>query len=101
MEIHHLFHPKIIKERRISFINSEAATRADGIPIACYHYINLHTMNRIIIFAAAGAALATYLISRRRSLRSIPDPIVNNPSKSPKHLTTVFSRAKRQSQNDE
>jgi hypothetical protein len=58
-------------------------------------------MNKIIIFAAAGAALAAYLIRRRRSLQSAPEPIAMNQGKTSKHLTTVFSRAKRQYQSDE
>jgi hypothetical protein len=56
-------------------------------------------MNKIIIIAAAGAALAAYLINRRRSLKPGAEPaLLQNTGKTQKHLTNVFSRAKRQAQ---
>ena len=58
-------------------------------------------MNKIIIVAAAaGLALATYLLAKRRSLGTDVQSAMN-PGKMQKHLTTVFSRAKKSAPTNE
>ncbi|MEO6722571.1 MAG: hypothetical protein ABIN67_19530 [Ferruginibacter sp.] len=58
-------------------------------------------MNKIIIVAAAaGAAVAAFLLAKKRSGRTEIQPAVN-PGKVQKHLTSVFSRAKRNAQHIE
>ena len=53
-------------------------------------------MNKLLIIATASAALAAYLISRRRASKAGAEPaVLNAPAKTQKHLTNVFSRAKR------
>ena len=53
-------------------------------------------MNKLLIIATASAALAAYLISRRRASKQGAEPVLlNTPVKTQKHLTNVFSRAKR------
>lgn len=52
-------------------------------------------MNKIMIAAAATAALATYLIARKRSRMQTHQPQAASPTPGDKHLTNVFAKAKK------
>lgn len=55
-------------------------------------------MNKIIIAAIASAAIATYLVTRRRAGTRIHEnePVRSHRGNAEKHLTHVFSKAKKQ-----
>ena len=52
-------------------------------------------MNKIIIAAAATAALATYLIARRRARTITDQPMARPVQGETHHLTNVFAKAKK------
>ena len=52
-------------------------------------------MNKIMIIAAATAAVATYVLARRRANKTVHVPEMNTSTTGSKHLTDVFARAKK------
>ena len=52
-------------------------------------------MNKIMIAAAVAAALASYLVARRRARTTVEHTAVSSASPGEKHLTNVFAKAKK------
>ena len=67
------------------------------IPVApqLYNIRKTSIMNKIMIAAAATAALATYLISRKRARKAIQIPVGTASTPGGTHLTNVFAKAKK------
>lgn len=52
-------------------------------------------MNKITIIAIATAALAAYFVINKIAHKVVQEPVVKNPGNEGKHITQVFSRAKK------